>query len=467
MGEMRSRTTLAVCFLYLLAGFRPFSAQVSARTSTQPSGQASTPPRTLLGTPAHRVPIRNTPPAVALPKPSSAAVLPAGLPLRIQLDHRYRMRKGAPIVGRLIDPVYSGQHIVLPKGAIVTGVITDLQPIAKSTTLWARLDGDVTPLKQPILTFNSVQLPGASRLPLTASATERTAGIVKMTPAAGKQSLLGKVKQQFDAKKQSVQGMFHSPHKSDLALKFFYGQLPYHPQDIWAGTQFDAVLAKPLSVTDPQFQHQLPVTPPLGHIPPGTLNARLITSLSSATGKIGDPVVAMLTQPYLNPAKTGVILPTGTRILGVVTQAKPARKLGRNGTLRFTFRQIELPGGVLQQMHGQMTAVEGAKGQHVTVDSEGGAQANSGQGKFLAPLLLGALAGNSLDADQNAVHAGASSNGFGMVARIISLAVVTPAVTAGFAYYALGKSITRRWIMPGHNVVFEQNTRMQLAVADR
>jgi hypothetical protein len=258
-----------------------------------------------------------------------------------------------------------------------------------------------------------------------------------------------------------------SHHKSDIALKFIYGQLPYHPQDIWAGTQFDAELEQPLTVPDPNAGQKYPVSPPQGHIPPGTLEARLVTAISSATDKVGNPIVAVLTQPYLNEAKTSVVLPTGTRLMGAVTQAKRARALGRNGTLRFTFRQIELPGGAVEKMHGQMTAVEGAKGQNLTVDSEGGAKANSAQGKFLAPLLLSALASNSLDADQNAIHAGVSSNGFGLAARIISFIVVTPAMTAGFAYYSLGKSVTRRWLMPGQNVVFAKNTRMKLSVADR
>ena len=165
----------------------------------------------------------------------------------------------------------------------------------------------------------------------------------------------------------------------------------------------------------------------------------------------------MLTRPYLNQSKTDVILPTGTQLRGVVTQAKPARSLDRNGTLRFAFRQIVLPSGSLENMHGQMTAVEGASGQNVTVDSEGGAKANSAQGKFVAPLLLGALASNSLDSDQNSVHAGVSSNGFGLVTRIIAFAVVTPVMTASFAYYSAGKSVTRRWLMRGHDVVFEEH----------
>jgi hypothetical protein len=455
---MRSRnfTTFGVALLLMTAGSL-LSAQTekpliprSASKNFQPAKKKPSSPHSL-----------------EIPPEEPTANLPAGLPLRIQLDHRYRLRAGQPIVGTLIAAVYSGEHVVLPVNTVIEGTISSLDPIKKQARTWALLDGDVTPLKQPVLTFNALILPDGERLTFAANATERTAAVVKMAAAPHKQSLVRKVEAQVEAKKQSVEGVVNSPHKSDMTLKFVYGQLPYHPQEIWTGTQFDAVLVDPLTVPNPKYREQLPWTPPQGHIPPGTLDARLVATISSATDKIGDPVVAVLTQPYFNSSKTSVILPTGTRLLGVVTQARPARKFARNGTLRFAFRQIELPNGKLEHMHGQMTAVEGKKGQNVSVDSEGGAKANSDQGKYLAPLLLGAMAGHSFDGDQGAVEASGYSNGFGVVARIVGFAAATPAVSVGFGAYSFGKSITRRWLMPGNNVVFAKNTRMELAVADR
>ncbi len=440
----------AIVFLFVDAGFLPAQTR-GVLVPRQPSVANSTPES----------------PAVKIPVPSHTAVLPAGLPLRIELDHRYGMREGERVIGRLIDPVYSGDNIVLPVNTVFRGTISGFDPVGKSERTWELLDGDVTPLKKPVLTFNAVELPGGEWLPLDASATDRTAAVIKMTGPQPKQSLIGKGMAQIDAKKQSVEGIVHSPHKSDLALKFMYGQLPYHPQDIWAGTQFDAVLEQPLTITSAQALRIFPSTPPQGHLPPGTLDVRLLHTISSATDKVGNPVSAVLTQPYFNAKKTSVILPTGTPVTGVITQAKPARGLGRNGTLRFAFRQIELPSGATEKMHGQMTAVEGTKGQNLTVDSEGGAKANPAQGRFLAPLLLGAMAGHSFDGDAGAAESGAYSNGFGLVARVIGFVAVTPAVSAGFAFYSFGKSVTRRWLMPGHNVVFEKNTRMELSVADR
>lgn len=375
------------------------------------------------------------------------------------------MRAEAPILGRIIEPVYSGDHIVIPENTTIRGHIAALHPVSKEERTWALLDGDVTPLKQPVLTFDTLLLDGRT-LSLQAGATERTAKLVRMSRGE-RQSLWQEAKSQVHTKIESVDDVVRSPHKADLALKFFYGQLPYHPQEIWAGTQFDAVLEKPIVVPDTKATLQLPIVPPQGHIPPGTLHVRLLNTISSAKDHTGDHVAAVLTQPYFNAERTSVILPTGTRLNGVVTQVKPARSFDRNGTLRFDFRNIALPNGTLEHMDGQMTAVEGTQGQHVSVDSEGGAKANSPQGKFVAPLLLGALASHSFDADQGAAEAGVYSNGFGIVARIVGFAAATPAVSAGFAIYSAGKSVTRRWLMPGKNVVFAKNTRMDLSVADR
>ncbi len=462
---MRSWILVSFGIAYLLGGVLSLYGQT--RTLLVPS----TKPRQDQSAPAAPAPAAAS---TVLPRSSApaTAVLAAGLPLRVQIDHRYRMRKGKPIEGRLIDPVYSTDHIVLPVNTRIYGDISGLTPVHGSERTWARLNGDFTPLKQPVLHFTSVKLPDGSSLPIDAEASERTADLVKMGPPVKKKSRIQKIKAAIHAKftgmKQGISNAFHSKHKSEKALQIFYGQLPYHPQDIWTGTEFDAELVQPITLPDPKANDLLPVTPPHGHIPPGTLDVRLITPLTSKADKVGTPVEAILTQPYLSNNHQDVILPNGTHLVGVVTQAKPARFWGRNGTLRFTFRQVKLPAGTMENVHAQMTAVEGKKGQNVTLDSEGGAHANADKGKYMDPLVLGYLAGaNAVDANQNQVDAADTSNGFGLPARILSILFVSGTTISVFAYYAVGQSVTRRWIMRGHEVVFAKNTRMELAVADR
>ncbi len=379
------------------------------------------------------------------------------------------MKRGAPVAGFLIDPVYTTDHVLLPAHTRVTGKISRLQPAPRSTRVWAKLNGDFTPLKTPELALDTLVLPNGQKIPLAANATERTAGIVRMTTKPKKKPSLwkrftGLVHKEAVKVKNSV----HSQHKAEFALRFLYGQLPYHPQEIWTGTQFDAVLSQPLTLADPKAATPLPITPPNGHIPAGTIEAMLTTGLSSATSKQGAPVEAVLTEPYMDASKKHVLLPTGTRLIGVVQRAKPARKFGRNGTLRFTFRQVQLPSGAMERVHGQMTSVEGQKGQNVSVDQEGGAQANSNKGKFMAPLALGLMAAHSTYDPASGQGSGlTTSNGFGLVARVVSTIYLNPLAIQGFAYYSLAQSVTKRWIMPGHQVEFPKNTRLELGISDR
>ena len=225
-------------------------------------------------------------PAAAMPAPNvplhtelqvvHAAVLPSGMPLRVQVAHRYRLHRGMPVQGFLIDPVYSIDHVVLPAYTPVYGTVTNMVPVSRSTLVWARLNGDFTPLKKPVIHFSSLQLPNGSRLTIDANAAERTADLVKMGPPAKKQSRFAKMKaaahQKILSVKNGFSGAIHSHHKSDKALQILYGQLPYHPQEIWAGTQFDADLAQPLTLTSSKGIQLFPVTPPPWTHPAG--NAR-------------------------------------------------------------------------------------------------------------------------------------------------------------------------------------------------
>lgn len=404
--------------------------------------------------------------------PSPTTILAAGLPLRVEIDRRYRMRIGQAVEGHLIDPVYSVDHVVLPVNTPIYGKISGLMPAPGHARTWELLNGGFTPLKQPVLQFDSIQLPDGARLPISAKASERTASLIKMSTVQKKPSHIERAKQalhdKIESTKNTIKSFMHPQGHSDQARQILYGQLPYHPQDIWPGTQYDADLTQPLALSDPQASHLLPLTPPQGSIPPGTIEARLATPLSSATSKVDAPVEAVLTQPYLAPDKEHVILPEGTQMLGSVTEVKPARMLGRNGTLRFTFRQVKLPSGALERVHAQIAAVEGQKGQNISVDSEGGAHANADKGKIAAPLVLGLMAGDAgVDPPSGQGTGLAQSNGFGLAARILSVVFLNPVAVQGFAYYAVGQSITKRWLVRGHDVVFAPDTRMEMSIADR
>jgi len=92
--------------------------------------------------------------------------------------------------------------------------------------------------------------------------------------------------------------------------------------------------------------------------------------------------------------------------------------------------------------------------------------------RFVAPLLLGALAVVGHDRDSDGDNNGlarntVASNGFGLVARILALTVNDRNVATGFAAYATAKSVYFRFIARGHAVTFPRDTLIQVQLAAR
>jgi hypothetical protein len=287
-------------------------------------------------------------------------------------------------------------------------------------------------------------------------------------------SIKEQVREQIKQRKQDALDTVTKPGKADRFRRFVYGQLPYHPQEIWGGTQYDAELVQPLTLSQADAPPSLPMQPLENRTPTGTIEARLTEDLNSATTKQGSAIDAILTKPLLDGTREQVVLPEGTHLSGLVVQAKPARWFARNGNLRFTFRRIDLPPGSEQQVaehavHGLMSAAEGTEGQNISVDSEGGAKAGADKNKYLAPLALGILAAASMDGDEESdvLKNGAVSSGFGLLARIVTMAATNRSVAEGFAYYALTRSIYKRWIAKGHEISFPKDTRLEIKLSER
>jgi len=405
---------------------------------------------------------------------AQVATIPAGVPLRVEIDHRYPMKVGERLEGHLIAPVYLIDHQVLPVNTPVSGLIVATHHVDKGARTNALLNGDFTPLATPEVQFDHLTLPNGDIAEIATHAVQRDASVVRMRSPGKRPSIKDQVTEQIKQRKQDALDTVTKPGKADRVRRFLYAQLPYHPQVIWSGTQYDAELTQPLPIPQQNAPMPLPLQP-LGDGPPtGLIEARLTQDLGSATVKQGASVNAVLTKPLLDPTQKEVVLPEGTHLTGSILQAKPARWFARNGKLRFTFRSIELPAGSEQQamehtVHGLMTAAEAGPGQGVSVDSEGGAKAGSDKNKYLAPLVLGVRAASSMDGDEasDVFKNGVVSNGFGLVARVITMAASNRGLAQGFAYFALSKSIYKRWIAKGHEVSFPKNTRLEIELSER
>src|SRR5229473_8481674 len=267
---------------------------------------------------------------------AQVATIPAGVPLRVEIDHRYPMKVGTQLEGHLIAPVYLVDHQVLPVNTRVSGTIIATHAVTKGIRTDALLNGDFTPLATPEVRFDHLTLPNGDVADITTDAVQRDASVVRMRSAGKRASIKGQVTGQIQQRKQDALDIITKPGKSDRLRRFLYAQLPYHPQVIWAGTQYDAELTQPLPIPQQNAPMPLPLQP-LGDGPPtGLIEARLTQDLGSATVKQGASVNAVLTKPLLDPTQKEVVLPEGTHLTGSILQAKPARWFARNGKLRFT-----------------------------------------------------------------------------------------------------------------------------------
>jgi len=109
---------------------------------------------------------------VAPGAPAGATVLtgvtiPAGIPLRVALERRVAIKRvGEPVQGRLVDPVYVFDRLVLPAGSVVEGHIAEIGGVPASQRIAAILSGNFTPPREVRAQFDTLVLSDGARLPL-------------------------------------------------------------------------------------------------------------------------------------------------------------------------------------------------------------------------------------------------------------------------------------------------------------
>src|ERR1700746_1461793 len=105
----------ALCTILLTLGY------LGAMEAQEPSIPQLTPGSARKMAPASSVP------SISAPLQSVALSIPKGTPLQVALDQEIRVKKvGQPIHGRIVEPVYAFDHIVVPLGSEVTGRVTKI-----------------------------------------------------------------------------------------------------------------------------------------------------------------------------------------------------------------------------------------------------------------------------------------------------------------------------------------------------
>ncbi len=382
----------------------------------------------------------------------------------------------------MVENVYVFDHLVIPAGSRVFGQVTKVDTAPRKERVLAIANGNFTPLRQAHVDFNTLVEPDGKGIPLQSNVSQGAPSMVHMVAGGSETKKKGRVATKVDQIHQQVLNQEEAainnvtaPGKVQRLKAALSARLPYHRPSLPVGTNFTAELKTPLP-----FGTETPPPQQLekmgGPIPPGSLvHVRLVSPLSSATDHRETPVRAVVSQPLFSSDHT-LILPEGARLNGALTEAVPARLFGRNGQLRFTFRQLELTPGATRKVEASLQGIDAASESHLQLDAEGGAHAVTPKTNYVMPAIDVLLAATSLDLDegrgihgsaagQSADYGGAGIRGaasLGFVGAVISLLAHSRPVSAGFAFYGAGWAVYSHFVARGVDVVFPKNTPMEI-----
>jgi hypothetical protein len=453
------------------------------------AGQDASPAAT-----ASQEPVASAAPAIAPPSATQTSqVIPLrvekGTPLQIALDQEVRIHKaGQPIHGKIVQPVYAYDQVVVPEGAEVEGQIIKVGDISGGRRTLSALNAEFTPDHAIEVEFTTVVLGDGKRIPVHTVVTPGSGLVmdfVKAKDSEGQNGAKGEVSREIHAAKEQAKKTWDEamkqvkePGRMHRLERYAVSQLPAHPQYLDAGTLYSAELQEPLDFGSkpltPSMVASIGTAPPEGSV----VHARLVTPLTSATAEPGDPVEAVLWQPLFDGDR--LIYPAGSRLTGTVLQARPAHKPHQNGQLRFVFHQFAPVDGPELKVNAILIGVEAAKADHVELDAEGGAEVTSPPTRYLSTGLTIALAAASAGSDGDAHDIGAGNAGGNASNRMaggvggfklvgLALGAFVHSQPLGLAMGALGagRSIYVNFVRRGQDLVFPKNTAMEISVGIR
>lgn len=141
-------------------------------------------------------------------------------------------RVGQPITATVVEPVYAYDRIVIPKGAQVVGRIAAMPQPSKASRARAMLSGDFSPHRALQIEFDAVMRNGVAVPMRTIAANE--------TPHAARQV----------ARAADVVSAAKEPGRVARLKEWAVERLPYHPQVLRKGTEYDARLLASLHSID-------------------------------------------------------------------------------------------------------------------------------------------------------------------------------------------------------------------------
>jgi hypothetical protein len=417
--------------------------------------------------------------------------VPAGTPLKVALDKEVRIQKvGQPIHGKTTEPLYAFDKLLVPVGSEVTGKIAEINGVSVKTRTLAAMNADFSPEHQLRVELDEIITQSGRHLSIHTLAPPGANGVLQFVPAnqakqgkvaEGKSLAKSRIAQaREDAKKQLAvfKAQINSPGKVHRLERFALTESPYRPQYLDPGTSFSAMVPEPLTFGSEELKPEMIAN--IGQLPAsgGVVHAWLTMPLNSATTKRGDDVEAVISQPLIVDHK--LYLPQGSELKGTVLQVHAARRFGKNGQLRIAFQQVLFPDGLEQEIQSTLEGVEAARGENLTLDSEGGAQVKASKTRYLTTGIAVMLAASSASPDTDrGLHNGSGgggdagggaltgTSGFKLIGTLVGAFAHSRTLVAGIGAYGAARSIYTHFLERGHDVVYPKNMSMVIAMGTR
>ncbi len=413
--------------------------------------------------------------------------VPAATPIKVALDSEVRIREvGQSIHGKTTEPVYAFDKLLIPVGTRVNGRVSAIDAVPKKIRTLQAMDGNFSPVRGVHVQFDELVMADGRRVSMQTIASPAPNGVLRFVPANEKAAKTKKVqdaaakkvsatRQQIRQQWADLQKQIHEPGKMHKLKRLAIAQLPVHPQYIDVGTSFNADLQQPLDFgtesVKPEALTNVGAPPPSGSV----VHARLLTPLNSSTSRKGDTVEALITEPLV--ASDHLILPEGSVIRGSVMQVQPARRLARNGQLRILFHEVAPPNGLEQKVVTSLEGVAVAKGEHLKLDAEGGAQVTTPRTRYLTTGIQVMMAAASAHPDEDRdLHGGGGdvggsaangASGFRFVGMIVGVLARSRVVATGFGAYGAASSIYYHFLARGRDVVYPKDMAMVIGLGAR
>jgi hypothetical protein len=405
-------------------------------------------------------------------------ILPVGTPLQIKIEKRIRIKGvGQQITGRLLQPAFVFNKEVIPAGSEVIGHIERLRPVNKQRRFKAILNGDFTPLRNPEIQFDLLKFPNGTTIKTgTASQLGAIAPYGKKVQARNKKnSFIGttfeRMRMELFNARQEIATEINSQPKWDRLQEEAYSRSPYHPQFLNANTRLSAQLKEPLASGTAAIAAK--DLEQIGVPPPDTVVSVRLLSTVTSNSDTGSKVSAIVSEP-LYSADRHLILPEGTRLIGTVVQAQPARWFRRSGKLRLRFREMELPDLIAMKnrqlsVEAVVAHVDPVRKVRVKVDDEGGMKSIAPKTRFVAPAVQMFLGVGMLDEtnkntqSQNPnrlLRTVAGASGLGIVGSIA--AQFSSETATGIGFYGAAWSIFNHVVARGHTILLAPDTPFQI-----